>query len=177
MKSRTKWLFCLCLLAWLSTGCDSKSDITIKDPPGAMDTEWETHYIYKNESSFDIEMEYISSNGDKRVGESVQIKRGDEYQVIQTNNPGNFSPLNLLYPEGSTGRITISNGIVELSYRSIHTVENSVYDEESYVQTKDEKYLLYLTYYTYTFTDDCFKDGTPIGNAEISIETVGENRS
>ena len=49
-----------------------------------MDTEWETHYIYKNESSFDIEMEYISSNGDKRVGESVQIKRGDEYQVIQT---------------------------------------------------------------------------------------------
>ena len=67
-----------------------------------MDTEWETHYIYKNESSFDIEMEYISSNGDKRVGESVQIKRGDEYQVIQTNNPGNFSPLNLLYPEGST---------------------------------------------------------------------------
>ena len=155
MKSRTKWLFCLCLLAWLSTGCDSKSDITIKDPPGAMDTEWETHYIYKNESSFDIEMEYISSNGDKRVGESVQIKRGD----------------------GSTGRITISNGIVEISYRSIHTVENSVYDEESYVQTKDEKYLLYLTYYTYTFTDDCFKDGTPIGNAEISIETVGENRS
>ena len=80
-------------------------------------------------------------------------------------------------PEGSTGRITISNGIVEISYRSIHTVENSVYDEESYVQTKDEKYLLYLTYYTYTFTDDCFKDGTPIGNAEISIETVGENRS
>ena len=142
-----------------------------------MDTEWETHYIYKNESSFDIEMEYISSNGDKRVGESVQIKRGDEYQVIQTNNPGNFSPLNLLYPEGSTGRITISNGIVEISYRSIHTVETSVYDEESYVQTKDEKYLLYLTYYTYTFTDDCFKDGTPIGNAEISIETVGENRS
>ena len=111
-------------------------------------------------------MEYISSNGDKRVGESVQIKRGDEYQVIQTNNPGNFSPLNLLYPEGSTGCITISNGIVEISYRSIHTVENSVYDEESYVQTKDEKYLLYLTYYTYTFTDDCFKDGTPIGEKE-----------
>ena len=94
MKSRTKWLFCLCLLAWLSTGCDSKSDITIGDPPEAMCTEWETHYIYKNESSFDIEMEYISSNGDKRVGESVQIKQGDKYEFIQKYNAGRFSPLN-----------------------------------------------------------------------------------
>ena len=49
MKSRTKWLFCLCLLAWLSTGCDSKSDITSKDPPGAMNTEWKTYYTYKND--------------------------------------------------------------------------------------------------------------------------------
>src|SRR5699024_8166864 len=163
MKSLTKWLFCFCLPAWLATGCDSKSNITITDPHEVI---YETHYIYKNESSFDIEIVYTSATTDRREGESVQIKRGDEYKVLQTNNPGNFSPLNLLYPEGGTGRITISNEIVELSYRSIHTVEHSVYDEQSYVRTKDEKNLLYLTYYTYTFTDDCFKDGTPIGEKE-----------
>ena len=179
MKSRTKWLFCLCLLAWLSTGCDSKSDITITDPPGAMATEWETHYIYKNESSFDIEMEYISSNGDKRVGESVQIKQGDKYEFIQKYNAGRFSPLNQLYPEGSMVRISISNGIVKvICRRSGHPTDDSnIFEEKAYVRTKDKKYLLQITCYTYTFTDDCFKEGTPIGNAEISIETVGENRS
>ena len=168
MKSRTKWLFCLCLLAWLSTGCDSKSDITIGDPPEAMCTEWETHYIYKNELSFDIEMEYISSNGDKRVGESVQIKQGDKYEFIQKHNAERFSPLNLLYPEGSVVRIAISNGIVEVIYRrSGHPTDDSnIFEEKAYVRTTEKQYLLQITCYTYTFTDDCFKDGTPIGEKE-----------
>ena len=150
MKSRTKWLFCLCLLAWLSTGCDSKSDITITDPPGAMATEWETHYIYK------------------RVGESVQIKQGDKYEFIQKYNAGRFSPLNQLYPEGSMVRISISNGIVKvICRRSGHPTDDSnIFEEKAYVRTKDKKYLLQITCYTYTFTDDCFKDGTPIGEKE-----------
>ena len=76
-------------------------------------------------------------------------------------------------------RISISNGIVEVIYRrSGHPTDASnIFEEYAYVRPKDKKNLLYITYYTYTFTDDCFKDGTPIGNAEISIETVGENRS
>ena len=76
-------------------------------------------------------------------------------------------------------RISISNGIVEVIYRrSGHPTDDSnIFEEKAYVRTTEKQYLLQITCYTYTFTDDFFKDGTPIENADISIESVGENRS
>ena len=171
MKSRTKWLFCLCLLAWLSTGCDSKSDITSKDPPGAMNTEWKTYYTYKNASSPTVKMYIVSvhSNTGEGKEKSVTIRQGEQYDLIH-NFDDTQDPLNLLgvYQEKipTAGRVTVSNGTVEVYQRKWAANPNNLYSLDSYERTEEKEYLLYITRYTYTFTDDFFKDGTPIGEKE-----------
>ena len=171
MKSRTKWLFCLCLLAWLSTGCDSKSDITSKDPPGAMNTEWKTYYTYKNASSHTVKMYIVSvhSNTGEGKEKSVTIRQGEQYDLIH-NFDDTQDPLNLLgvYQEKipTAGRVTVSNGTVEVYQRKWAANPNNLYSLDSYERTEEKEYLLYITRYTYTFTDDFFMDGTPIGEKE-----------
>ena len=62
--------------------------------------------------------------------------------------------------------MTVSNGTVEVYQRKWAANPNNLYSLDSYERTEEKEYLLYITRYTYTFTDDFFKDGTPIGEKE-----------
>lgn len=169
MKSFTKWGFCFFLLAWLSTGCDS--GITVIDTPEAMYTKWKTYYTYRNASSHTVKMYIVSVHSNTGEGQekSVTLRQGEHYDLIH-NFEDTKKPLDLLRVHRqdipTAGRVTVSNGEVEVYQRKYATQPNDLYALDSYERTEEKEYLLYITRYTYTFTDEFFQDGTPIGEKE-----------
>lgn len=141
MKLLTACIAALCLLGLNSCG------ITIIDPP---ERNCNTIYKYINQSSTAINItkpNINSTTGQKDIIFSIPL---GGYKEVPYGASNYKEPLFVGY-----ARIEISNGTVIVSQRNI---SESLFDYRSY----DYKSIDCVSQYEYTFTDDFFKDGTPI---------------
>lgn len=158
-KIRTLMLIAGSMLACLS--CEKKHDIK-----GDPDWDYITYYTYVNESSSTITINAVSMIG--MTGETKQAKF-----TIYKNKTLNMEyrrknfryPFSLFHSNETIDKLEVSNGKVVV--KQANNKDNILFDLNQYTSTNEKPiesnaYTLYVTRYTYTFTDDFFQDGEPI---------------
>lgn len=158
MKKFTFLLFITSSILGVFTSCHEKR-VHI-DPPRPI---YETHYTYVNNSSDIIAINVVSIlNTGETKQEKLKVYWTKPLDIEYENLPDFERPFTLFpYDDYATDRIEVSNGkvVVKQQHRNFWDTPNGLFDLSKYEKTQEYHY---LTRYTYTFTDDFFKDGEPI---------------
>lgn len=163
MKKLIKISVLLFIIASL-VGCDNKKYYPGGDPP---DTEFITYYTYINKSSWDISIEAVSLdvNTNETTAKEFTIPKYKSYELEFYNEPDYPYPFKLDELGFTIDRLKASNGNVVVIQRKQPGIGalDELYRIENYIRTEERphKYKK-IVRYTYTFTDDFFKDGEPI---------------
>lgn len=156
MKKITKFMLIAVIMLGCSS-CEKKPDHF--DPPI---TKFLTYYTYVNKSS-----STITINAGSQLGMTGEIKK-EKFTIYKNKTLDmEYMRKNFLYPfslfhSGNTvNKLEVSNGKVMV--RQWSNKKDKLFDLNQYTLTIEEPHdELSITRYTYTFTDDFFKDGEPI---------------
>lgn len=158
MKKFTILLFITSSILGVFTSCH-KNPLE-GDPP---DPIYITCFRYVNNTSDIITINVVSRlNTGETKQETFKVYRTKPLDIEYENLPEFERPFTLFpYDDYATDRIEVSNGkvVVKQQHRNFWDTPNGLFDLSKYEKTQEYHY---LTRYTYTFTDDFFKDGEPI---------------
>lgn len=170
MKRVTIFLLLAGFLLAGFTACENKKRVH-GDPWEAMyPPDIITNYTYINNSSNTIFVTNFSRDiaSNERRREEFTIQKNKQHEIEYKNLEDLQRPFTLFpYRNSSYDQVDVSNGEVVVIQRSqnFSDTPDELFDVNKYVKTEEiieENNGKHITRYTYTFTDDFFKDGEPV---------------
>lgn len=170
MKRVTIFLLLAGFLLAGFTACENKKRVH-GDPWKAMyPPDIITNYTYINNSSNTIFVTNFSRDikSDESRREEFKIPKNKQHEIEHMNSSDFLRPFSLFYfRDPSYDRVDVSNGEVVVIQRSHNgrDTPDELFDVNKYVKTEEKIEVnngKRITRYTYTFTDDFFKNGEPV---------------
>lgn len=168
MKRVTIFLFLAGFLLAGFTACENKK-IIYEHGGDPFPPDFITNYTYINNSSNPISVKIVSmiNSGETRPEEFI-IPKNKQHEIEYLNLEDLQRPFTLFpYHDHTIDRVDVSNGEVVVIQRSHNgrDTPDELFDVNKYVKTEEIIEVnngKRITRYTYTFTDDFFKNGEPV---------------